>query len=244
MSSATSPLHFVCILGSVRDGRQADNVLRYFQNRFDELMKPKGHTVQIVDPIEVNLPLLKCPLHWYQDPSQAPQNLKDLNSIIESADGYFILSPEYNRSMPPALVNLLDHLPTTSMSHKASGIISYSMGQAGSMSVVHALMPMLWEFGCYPVHPSVNIKTVHEELSDVGTTENSLLDGSMAKMFEQLEWQTACTKEGRARGAPVRSSQWEKLPAQKSSVKRKMHQEQEEVYRKTSALKMTEQKAQ
>jgi len=200
--AACTPLKFVCILGSVRDGRQADNVLKYFQNKFDELLKPKGHTVEIVDPAKVDLPLLKCPLHWYKDPSQVPQNLKDLNATIEAADGYIILSPEYNRSMPPALVNLLDHLPTKSMSHKASGIISYSMGQAGSMSVVHALMPLLWEFGCYPVNPTVNIRTVQTEVSEKGTTENTHLDSSMKKMFDQLEWYTTCTKDGRAKGLP------------------------------------------
>ena len=71
------------------------------------------HTCFIsTDPAVVDLPLLKCPLHWYQDPSQIPEILKKLNETIESADGYVILTPEYNRNMPPALVNMLDHLPT------------------------------------------------------------------------------------------------------------------------------------
>jgi len=195
-------MKFVAILGSVREGRQADNVLKYFTCKFNELLAPKGHTFEIVDPAKVDLPLLKCPLHFYQDPAQIPENLKALNEVVMSADAYIILTPEYNRNMPPALVNLLDHLPPKSMSHRASGIISYSMGQAGSMSVVHALMPLLWEFGAFPVNPSVNIKQVHTEISGDGTTDNGHLDSSMKKMFNQLEWYAASYKEGRAKGVP------------------------------------------
>ena len=63
------------------------------------------------DPAAVDLPLLNRPLHWYDDPSLVPDNLSSLNETIDNADGYIIVTPEYNRNAPPALINLLDHLP-------------------------------------------------------------------------------------------------------------------------------------
>lgn len=65
----------------------------------------------ILDPEHYNLPLLKQPFHFYQDPSKIPEKLNSLNSKIAGADAYIILLAEYNRTLPPALTNLLDHLP-------------------------------------------------------------------------------------------------------------------------------------
>ena len=67
----------------------------------------------ILDPDVYNLPVLKKPLHFYNNPSEIPAELKKLNNIIKKADAYLILTAEYNRSLPPALTNTMDHLPTS-----------------------------------------------------------------------------------------------------------------------------------
>ena len=67
--------------------------------------------MQFVDPEEYDLPVVKKPLHFYSDPSQAPEKLHKLNKAIQDADAYVILLAEYNRSLPPALTNLMDHIP-------------------------------------------------------------------------------------------------------------------------------------
>ena len=63
------------------------------------------------DPEEYDLPVLKQPLHFYADSTKAPEILHKLNEIVIKADAYLILTAEYNRSLPPALTNLMDHLP-------------------------------------------------------------------------------------------------------------------------------------
>lgn len=55
--------------------------------------------------------MLKKPLHFYQDWSQAPEVLHILNKLVSEADAYIIVTAEYNRSLPPGLTNLLNHLP-------------------------------------------------------------------------------------------------------------------------------------
>ena len=57
----------------------------------------------------LNFPLLKKPLHFYKDQSEAPQLLRDTGKIIEAADAYVVVTAEYNNCLPPALTNLLDH---------------------------------------------------------------------------------------------------------------------------------------
>ena len=41
-------LRFCCIVGSTREGRMADRVLKLVQNQFDTVLKPKGHTLQVI----------------------------------------------------------------------------------------------------------------------------------------------------------------------------------------------------
>ena len=135
--SSMSPLKIVCFVSSVRDGRMADRMKMLVQSQFNEVLTPKGHTLQFVgklsydkkklkkmichfyivkllhflDPEEFDLPVLKQPLHFYTDPTQAPEVLHKLNEIVLGADAYLILTAEYNRSLPPPLTNLMDHLP-------------------------------------------------------------------------------------------------------------------------------------
>ena len=64
-----------------------------------------------LDPEDYDLPVLKQPLNFYDDQTKAPEVLHKLNEIVVKADAYFILTAEYNRSLPPPLTNLMDHLP-------------------------------------------------------------------------------------------------------------------------------------
>lgn len=73
--------------------------------------------------------ILKNPLHFYRNPADAPQWLRDTNELIKDADGYLLLSPEYNYTLSPALTNMIDHFPPSSFRHKPAGVVSYSMGK-------------------------------------------------------------------------------------------------------------------
>lgn len=48
-----------------------------------------------------------------------------------------MISSEYNRAVPPAMVNLLDHLPPRSYAFKTSAIVSYSMGKINFKLLCH-----------------------------------------------------------------------------------------------------------
>ncbi len=73
--------------------------------------------------------LLKNPLHFYKDRSEAPQWLIDANEKLIVADAFLIITPEYNSTIPPALSNMLDHFPPSSYAYRPTGIVNYSVGQ-------------------------------------------------------------------------------------------------------------------
>jgi NAD(P)H-dependent FMN reductase len=45
------------------------------------------------------------------NPDDAPSWMKEVNEKIKSADGYIIVSAEYNCGIPPALSNMMNHFP-------------------------------------------------------------------------------------------------------------------------------------
>ena len=74
--------------------------------------------------------LLRQPLHFMPDQSAAPEWLRAANKSILEADGFVVVTPEYNCGLPPALVNMLDHFPPASYRHRPVGIACYSLGEA------------------------------------------------------------------------------------------------------------------
>ena len=76
----------------------------------------------------MDFPVLRMPLHFIRDKSSAPLWLVEANREIEEADGFVIVSSEYNCSIPPALSNMMDHFPPASYFHRPCSVVTYAMG--------------------------------------------------------------------------------------------------------------------
>jgi len=196
--STMSGLKFLCIVASVREGRMAERMMKLVKSQFEKTMAPAGHTLTIMDPEDYNLPMLKQPLHFYRDPSEAPAVLHTMNKMIMEADAYLIVTPEYNRCVPPALVNTIDHFPPTSFDHKISGIIAYTLGVTGGSFGISAVRPLLTEMGCLPVKNFVSVNRVANEIKEDGTTENSHIYSALDKLFKEVGWWANAAKMAKA----------------------------------------------
>ncbi|MEM1314692.1 MAG: NAD(P)H-dependent oxidoreductase, partial [Pseudomonadota bacterium] len=101
------PLRLLMFLGSVRDSapprprRLGERVARACAAR----LAAAGHDVALIDPLALDLPQPFKP-HFAYAPGQAPEALQTLAEKIEAADGYVMVSPEYNHAMSPALMDL------------------------------------------------------------------------------------------------------------------------------------------
>ena len=71
--------------------------------------------------------IVKQPIHFYPNPSDAPEWLREANDKIQNADGYLVISAEYNCTMPPALTNMMDHFPPWSYAYRPAAIAAYSV---------------------------------------------------------------------------------------------------------------------
>jgi NAD(P)H-dependent FMN reductase len=134
------------IIASTRDGRQGLRVAAWFE----EVAKKHGaFDIETLDLAEIDLPMLDEPNHprlrQYQH-----EHTKQWSATIDRADAYVFVTPEYNYSAPPALINALDYLQHE-WAYKPSGFVSYGGVSAGLRSVQMAkqtvtalkMMPMM-----------------------------------------------------------------------------------------------------
>ncbi|CAB9504532.1 NAD(P)h-dependent fmn reductase [Seminavis robusta] len=195
-SSSVQALNTVVITGTTRTEGPPRPILgprvaQYIRQRLEH----RGHTVTaVLDPLELNLPLLEKP-HFAYAPSQVPPQLEEIATLLEQADAYVTITPEFNHAPSPGLVNILNHFGSSKFSFKPSAIVTYSAGQWGGTRAAQGLRPILSELGCLPVSAMIHIPNVHQVLDTDGTVlesssqnQNEKWDSYSDRCFSQLEW--------------------------------------------------------
>lgn len=160
-------LKAVVFIGSNREGRNADRVTALVKAQLES----SGFSVTVLDPKEIPFELLKRAFHHYPDPTKAPQHLQETNEVIKQADALVFVISEYNRSAPPALVNMIDHFSPAVFGWKPALPVSYSMGPVGGALGAVAMLPIFREMGLYVTPSPVTIGTVDKALSADGQVQ-------------------------------------------------------------------------
>lgn len=202
-------MKFLVFLGTVRDstppkparlgGRVTEAVLECLNSRYAEC------EVELVDALDYPTEPVFKP-HFAYPRSKAPSELNQLAEKIESADGFVMVSPEYNHSMSPALANLLNHFGSSLFSYKPSAIVTYSAGQWGGMRAAVAMRTFLSELGCLPVSAMIHVPKAQEIFTADGSVQaredqDSWFD-YFGRTFNQLIWWAQAAKEYRAQVDP------------------------------------------
>ena len=104
MSHHSSGLNIAVIYGSARQDRQGIKAARFIVRTLQQ----RSHDVVLIDSQQYELPLLD---RMYKEFAQgeAPEAMHKVAEILDAADGFIIVSAEYNHSVPAVLKNLLDH---------------------------------------------------------------------------------------------------------------------------------------
>jgi chromate reductase, NAD(P)H dehydrogenase (quinone) len=205
MASGAVTLKTVVFVGSSRTGgspwdkceRYGTRVLKYVLSMLSQRDTAVQHDVTVLDPLEIELPLLHKP-HFYYKAGEAPVELESVSKVIESADCFVIISPEYNHTIPPALTNFMDHFGCSKYAFKPSGIVTYSVGQWGGRSAAMALRPFTSELGCLSVSRICSFAFVSKAFDENGVPSDP--DSSskfLCGMLNQLEWWAQAAKTQR-----------------------------------------------
>ncbi|MBE0457183.1 NAD(P)H-dependent oxidoreductase [Pseudoalteromonas sp. KG3] len=199
-------MKLLVFLGTVRDStppspaRLGERVARACVKHLETQLA--NVSVELIDPLDYQLGVVFKP-HFAYHENKVPTQLDTLARKIADADGYVMVSPEYNHSMSPALANLLNHFGASLFSYKPSAIVTYSAGQWGGARAAVNMRTFLAELGCLPVSAMIHIpkaQTVFEANGDFAAIiqDTSHWQGYLDRTLKQLWWWAEATKQQRA----------------------------------------------
>jgi NAD(P)H-dependent FMN reductase len=168
------------IIGSTRPGRVGLPIGQWF---FERAKSHGKFDVELVDLKALNLPLLDEPEHPRLR-KYRHEHSKAWSSIVENSDAFVFVTPEYNYSAPPALLNAIDYL-FHEWTYKPLGFVSYG-GISGGMRSAQMLKQTLCALKVVPIPEAVTI-TYFSQLMDNQTFKGSeALEKSAVTMLDEL----------------------------------------------------------
>lgn len=148
------------IIASVRPGRAGKPIGDWFTKI---AKKNKSFDVKVIDLAKINLPFLDEPelpmLHKY-----TKKHTKEWSKIIDEADAYIFVTPEYNYGYPPSLKNAIDYLHHE-WGYKPASFVSYGGIAAGTRSV-QQLKQVITPLNIMPISEAIAIPFYKEYMND------------------------------------------------------------------------------
>jgi NAD(P)H-dependent FMN reductase len=175
------------VVTSTREKRVGPTIATWFTER------ARAHgkfAIELVDLKEINLPLLDEPNHprlrQYQN-----AHTKRWSKLVDSADAFVFIIPEYNYGMPPALLNAIDYL-FHEWHYKAAAFVSYG-GLSGGTRSVQMAKPVLTSVKVMPLPEAVNFPFVSKMIDADGNLQATDVQNATATVVldELLRWATA-----------------------------------------------------
>ena len=189
-------LKVAIVYGSVRSERQGIKAAKYLNRKVEE----RGIDARLIDPMEYKLPFLDKMYKEYKA-GEAPNAMQKLHEIFAGADGFLIVSGEYNHSIPPALKNIMDHFQPEYL-FKPGAIASYSAGMFGGMRAAVHLRAVLAELGMLSISSIQPFPMVQDNLDDEGNPQNEFIEPSTNRFLDEFEWYLKALKTAREHGTP------------------------------------------
>jgi NAD(P)H-dependent FMN reductase len=188
-------LNTAVVYGSARRDRQGIKAARFVVKQ----LEARSHHVELIDTDEYELPFLDLMYKEYES-GKAPAAMESIAEIFRNADGFMILSAEYNHSVPAALKNLLDHYQSEYL-YKPSGLITYSAGPFGGVRALVNLRGIMAELGAPSIPSALPISAVQSSFDDEGNVLETPYDKWAVKFFDEYEWYANALKAARLKEA-------------------------------------------
>jgi len=173
------------ISGTTRPGRQSIKAARYVAE-IGQLVE--GVEIVFVDPTELDLSNL--------DPNVSDPRYSE---IVARADGFFIVTPEYNHGYPSLLKRLLDS-EYDNYAHKAVAVAGVSRGSWGGVRVVEALLGPLRELGLAIARNNTYFPMIETSFTDDGQPtpdQKDSIDKRIKAAYKELIFLAKSLKYGR-----------------------------------------------
>lgn len=181
------------ILGSTRQQRAGEVIAKWV---FEQAKKRKEFDVEFID-------LRDWPLPFFDEP-QSPSTSGGVYTLelakkwakkVDEADGYIIVTPEYNHGYSAVLKNALDYV-YKEWNNKPVAFIGYG-ASAGGGRAVEQLRQVVNELHMVAIRDSVLIPAFWEVFRD-GKLIDESYNQKLEPVFTSLSWYSEVLKKARA----------------------------------------------
>jgi len=190
------PLNLMMLYGSVRRDRQGIKAARFVKKQFEA----RGHHVELIDALAEPFPLLDRMYKEYPA-GEAPGFMERIAKVIRAADGFIIVSGEYNHGIQPGMKNMLDHY-LEEWQYRPSGIVCYSAGMFGGVRAAMQLRMTLAELGMPSIPTLYPVPKVQDAFTEDGTPTDDSAYKFVKGFLDEMEWYAEALKAQRAKGLP------------------------------------------
>lgn len=177
-------LNIVIIEGTTRVQRKSIHAAR--------LIYEISKQYQEVDPVFVDPKDFNFPGDGNDPEGKDPH----YSEITAKADGFFIITPEYNHLIPGSLKRMLDS-ELKNYIHKPVAFAGVSSGSWGGIRAIEALVTTVREMGMVATFTDVQFPKVQELFDESGKLLDEAYIKRVKKSFDELIWMTKVLKAGR-----------------------------------------------
>ena len=172
------------LVGTTRTQRQSIMAARFVEKVGNQI---EGIKTELIDPQNFNFP---------GDGNDPEGKDPHYSALTEKADGFFIVTPEYNHSFPGSLKRMLDS-ELQNYIHKPVAFAGVSSGQWGGVRAIEALVLTVREMGMVATFTDMHFPNITEQFDAEGNPINDQATSYVQKSWDELIWMTRSLKYGR-----------------------------------------------
>lgn len=174
------------LLGTTRKNRESETVAHWVHGK---MVEREDLETQLFDVRDFELPR-----DGYG--TEIAHLFPEWRDAIIRADGFVIVTPEYNHGYPGPLKSVLDLLLKEYI-HKAVAFVGVSAGPWGGTRVIEACVPMVREFGLAVTFTDLNFPVVKTKFDEQGKLLDEAYEKRVQGFLDELVWMARTLKWGR-----------------------------------------------
>lgn len=179
-----SKLYIPILLGTTRPKRESIKAAKLIE----EVGKTIEHIdVELFEPGDFNLPF---------DGNDEENKDPKYTTITKKADGFFIVTPEYNHSFPGTLKRMLDS-ELSNYIHKPVAFAGVSNGLLGGARAIESLIHVVRELGLVATFSDVYFPQIQNTFDDNGKLKDEGYIRRIHRAYDELIWMAESLKYGR-----------------------------------------------
>jgi NAD(P)H-dependent FMN reductase len=191
MDHDDSPVRIAVIVGSTREHRRGRSIADWFVEQ--------ASTRDDLVLSEIDLDDIDLPSRFTFDTTPA---LADLRSRLDHAEGFVVVTPEYNHSYPAPLKHAID-FAKPEWRRKAVGFVSYG-GVSGGLRAVEHLRHVFAELHAHTVRDSVSFHRPWNGFGDDALPVDPEGAGvAVGVLLDELVWWTSALRAARQASTTV-----------------------------------------